>query len=125
MFYFRKFELILRFNELTANDAQCLLSKDKYSIAHSFEQLVLSIYLGVDEVKRYAQKHFLFQTDNENCGFYFVLTNVFLWDKNYSILLSSGQDLLLKRIMHLLEFHCPKNQFSLQYKVLRHIQFPQ
>ena len=61
MFYFRKFELILRFNELTANDAQCLLSKDKYSIALSFKQLLLSIYLGVDEVKRYAQNIFYFR----------------------------------------------------------------
>ena len=69
MFYFRKLELILRFNELTANDAQCLSSKDTYSIAHSFKQLLLSIYLGVDKVKRYAQNNLYFRRTIENVAF--------------------------------------------------------
>ena len=94
MFYFRKLELILRFNELTANDAQCLSSKDTYSIAHSFKQLLLSIYLGVDKIKNICTKQSLFQTDNRNCGFYLILTNAFHGNKNNSSALSLGQDYL-------------------------------
>ena len=45
---------------MTANDAQCLLSKDKYD-AYSLKQLVLSICLGVDKETRYAPQKLYFR----------------------------------------------------------------
>ena len=104
MFYFRKLELILRFHELTANDVQCLMSKDTYSIAHSFKHLLLSIYLGVDKIKNICTKQSLFQTDNRNCGFYLILTNAFRGNKNNSSLLFLGQDYLFLWFMHFPNF---------------------